>query len=180
MAKIIGRTPDEKDAFLDIQNEIISFFDKNKFVKHFPQYQNGNFFNETLQKFIDLLWAEFEKSNDWKTALSTFEGNLSVPVMTIHKSKGLEFDCVYFVGLEDNSFFTFQRNRSEDICAFFVAVSRAKNELHFTRCLNRTSLNNNSGTQSITIIKSIHDAIESVVDIELYDHTSNADGVSVP
>lgn len=57
--------------------------------------------------------------------------------MTIHKSKGLEYDSVYFVGLEDSAFWNFKKQPEEDRCAFFVALSRAKKSVTFTYCSYR-------------------------------------------
>ena len=45
---------------------------------------------------------------DWMLAIENFEGLHSVPIMTIHKSKGLEYNAVYFVGLEDSAFWSFK------------------------------------------------------------------------
>ena len=59
--------------------------------------------------------------------------------MTIHKSKGLEYSAVYFVGLEDSAFWSFKNQPEEDRCTFFVALSRAKKELLFTFCKYRNS-----------------------------------------
>ena len=52
--------------------------------------------------------------------------------MTIHKSKGLEYEVVYFLGLEDSAFWSFNDQPEEDKSAFFVALSRAKSYLIFT------------------------------------------------
>ena len=57
--------------------------------------------------------------------------------MTIHKSKGLEFDSVYLVGLEDSAFWNFKYQPDEDRCAFFVALSRAQRQATFTFCRHR-------------------------------------------
>ena len=57
--------------------------------------------------------------------------------MTIHKSKGLEYDVVYFLGLEDSAFWSFDNQPEEDKSAFFVALSRAKSHLIFTYCNRR-------------------------------------------
>ena len=59
--------------------------------------------------------------------------------MTIHKSKGLEYSVVYFVGLEDSAFWKFKQQPGEERCAFFVALSRAKKQVTFTFCKNRES-----------------------------------------
>jgi superfamily I DNA/RNA helicase len=55
-----------------------------------------------------------------------------VPVMTIHKSKGLEYHSVIFIGLEDGAFWSYETQPDEDKCAFFVALSRAKERVIFT------------------------------------------------
>lgn len=74
---------------------------------------------------------------NWSLAIENFQGLHSVPIMTIHKSKGLEYDVVYFVGLEDSAFWNFKKQPEEDRCTFFVALSRAKTELYFTFCKYR-------------------------------------------
>ncbi|WP_081578963.1 3'-5' exonuclease [Exiguobacterium antarcticum] len=70
-------------------------------------------------------------------AISSFEGNDSIPLMTVHKSKGLEFEIVFFVGFDDNSFWNFSNQPNEDICTFFVGLSRSKRYLFFTFSENR-------------------------------------------
>lgn len=59
--------------------------------------------------------------------------------MTIHKSKGLEYDVVFFIGLEDGAFWNFNNQKNEDFCTFFVALSRAKKRVDFTFSCNRSS-----------------------------------------
>lgn len=59
--------------------------------------------------------------------------------MTIHKSKGLEYEAVFFIGLEDSAFWNFTNQKNEDFCAFFVALSRAKMRIDFTFSANRSS-----------------------------------------
>jgi superfamily I DNA/RNA helicase len=49
--------------------------------------------------------------------------------MTIHKSKGLEFEFVVILGVEKQAFWG---KADEERCAFFVGVSRAKNRLVLT------------------------------------------------
>ncbi|MEL7657340.1 MAG: 3'-5' exonuclease, partial [Bacillota bacterium] len=126
-----------RETFEEIIHAIIEHYGIKILHDFFPQYQNGDYFDRVKSKFVDLLWEEFSHTRDWLKSLKAFEGETSVPAMTIHKSKGLEFECVFLVGLEDNSFFSFERQRDEDICAFFVAISRAKNELHITRSNSR-------------------------------------------
>jgi len=44
--------------------------------------------------------------------------------MTIHKSKGLEYHTIIFVGLHHNAFWGYRNNREEETNTFFVALSR--------------------------------------------------------
>ena len=84
--------------------------------------------------------------------------------MTIHKSKGLEYDTIFFIGLEDDAFWTFNTQREEDICTFFVAFSRAKRRIDFTFCSNRpiNSWNNQIKTkQKRESIKEFYELLNS-------------------
>ena len=55
-----------------------------------------------------------------------------VPAMTIHKSKGLEFHTVIFLGLEDSQWWGFANQPDEEKRGFFVAFSRAAERVFFT------------------------------------------------
>lgn len=57
--------------------------------------------------------------------------------MTMHKSKGLEFKTVFFIGFEDENLWNYRNNRNEETCGFFVAFSRAKEQIIFTACRRR-------------------------------------------
>jgi superfamily I DNA/RNA helicase len=63
-------------------------------------------------------------------ALTMLTDERAVRIMTIHKSKGLEFDSVVILGVENQAFWG---KVDEERCAFFVGASRAK------RCLVLTS-----------------------------------------
>lgn len=62
-------------------------------------------------------------------ALERFSDDQAVRIMTMHKSKGLEFDSVILLGVENQ---TFWGKADEERCAFFVGVSRAKRRLIMT------------------------------------------------
>lgn len=114
-------------------NTITSFLDTNRIKAYFPVYIQGNYFNKILDKFIELFNIEFEEANqNWQNAIDSFCGLNSIPIMTIHKSKGLEYSAIYFIGLEDSAFWNFKNQPEEDRCAFFVALSRAKKSVTFT------------------------------------------------
>lgn len=67
-------------------------------------------------------------------ALERFSDDQAVRILTIHKSKGLEFDSVIIMAIENEIFFG---NQDENRCAFFVGVSRAKKRLVITHADQR-------------------------------------------
>lgn len=127
-----------KHDFHVLLNHIIQFWGGNRIKAMFPKYSQGTFLNDLLNKFQNYMWPELEATQmNWMLAIENFEGLHSVPIMTIHKSKGLEYNAVYFVGLEDSAFWSFKNQPEEDRCTFFVALSRAKEEILFTFCKYR-------------------------------------------
>lgn len=133
-----------KRDFHQLLQHALDFWGIANIKSSFPTYQQGNYLGQVLTKFQDFLWKELQTTKmDWTLALENFQGLHSVPIMTIHKSKGLEYDVVYFMGLEDSAFWNFRNQPEEDRCAFFVALSRAKKEMFFTFSKFR-----NSTTQS--------------------------------
>lgn len=128
---------DEKD-FRALLKHAIQFLGEKRIKSMFQAYGQGTYLNDQLNKFENYMWMELETAQmDWILAIENFEGLHSVPIMTIHKSKGLEYDVVYFVGLEDSAFWNFKNQPDEDRCTFFVALSRAKKEILFTFCKYR-------------------------------------------
>ena len=126
---------DSESSFSAVQNMIINFYGEDKLKALFPDNKQGNYLADKLQKFTELFWKEVEIANkDWYRAVKGFRGEESIPIMTIHKSKGLEYDSVYFMGLEDSAFWNFKNQPEEDRCVFFVALSRAKRKITFTYC----------------------------------------------
>jgi superfamily I DNA/RNA helicase len=106
-------------------------------VGAFPQYRQGRYWRRVLENLAAVLWAEYERSGDWQVAARVLLGEGVIPAMTIHKSKGLEYHTVIFVGLEDSSWWNFANDDEEEIRAFFVAFSRASQRVLFTFCEHR-------------------------------------------
>lgn len=87
---------------------------------------------ETLKKFI--------KENDLTTFLRYVyspiplkkKDNNVVKLMTIHGSKGLEFDNVFVVGIEDGKFPSDKSDIKEEARLMYVAVTRPKNNLYLS------------------------------------------------
>ncbi|WP_437389548.1 UvrD-helicase domain-containing protein [Priestia filamentosa] len=111
---------------------ISNFYNLNRLKKSYPKYSQGTYINKLIQDMEGYLYYYFQQTGDWLSSIDTFEGKDSIPIMTIHKSKGLEYDAVFFVGFDDNAFWSFSHQQQEDTCTFFVGLSRAKRYLYFT------------------------------------------------
>ncbi|WP_187394251.1 3'-5' exonuclease, partial [Aeromonas sobria] len=99
-----------------------------------PDYESRDRLSEVIRdtkiKIEELLTLE----PDLPQALKRFSDDQAVRILTIHKSKGLEFDSVIIMAVENEIFFG---NQDENRCAFFVGVSRAKKRLVLTHADQR-------------------------------------------
>lgn len=130
-----------KTNFIEFIKFFIDSIDENRIIAQYPIYSQKIYLRHILDNFCELFWEELQIANfKWRKAIDGFNGLLSIPIMTIHKSKGLEYSIVYFLGLEDAAFWNFKKQPEEDRCAFFVALSRAKNSVKFTYCKYRETL----------------------------------------
>ena len=86
--------------------------------------------NSTTTKIQELL----EKESDLIKVLKSFLDDQAIRIMTIHKSKGLEFHSVIMLAVEEE---TFWGDKDAERCAFFVSVSRAKQRLLITNSKER-------------------------------------------
>lgn len=98
-------------------NSIIDFFGIGNIKAKFPAYKQGTYFMNVINQFESLFFEEYVAAHGvWNLAIENFRGDHSVPIMTIHKSKGLEYNAVYFIGLEDSAFWNFRNQPDEDRC----------------------------------------------------------------
>ena len=119
---------------------------------------------ENVEEFLNSIY-EFVSENDGEEAadisLSSFLQTISlitdmdkqkkedlnaVKLMTVHSAKGLEFSVVYIVGMEDGLFPSSMTLESpmklqEERRLFYVAMTRAKEELSISFCQTRYKYN---------------------------------------
>lgn len=119
-------------AVRNVLAKILDFVGPEAIRNYYPQYRRGDFYDQTLRDCAHHLAAARAHTSNWLEAVGHFEGTDSVPIMTIHKSKGLEYHTIVFVGLEDSALWGFQRAPVEETSAFFVAFSRAISRVVFT------------------------------------------------
>ena len=134
-ADLVSNIIMNEDQMLTIIDSIIEKIGDKRIISNFSMYNGKNDLANIIDKFSKLLYKEYSHlQGDWIEIVANFKGETSIPIMTIHKSKGLEYEAVYFLGLEDSAFWNFNKQPEEDKRAFFVALSRAKSYLIFTYC----------------------------------------------
>lgn len=99
-----------------------------------PDYESRDRLKEVIRDTKRRIEELLELEPDLPKALERFSDDQSVRILTIHKSKGLEFDSVIMMAVENEIFFG---NEDENRCAFFVGVSRAKSRLILTHADQR-------------------------------------------
>lgn len=114
--------------------EFLKKINREVIVALSPEYESKprlkELIRETKKRIIELL----EKEQDLVKALRYFSDDQAVRILTIHKSKGLEFHSVIMLAIEKE---TFWGKPDEERCAFFVGISRAKERLLVTYSQHR-------------------------------------------
>ncbi|MPY99976.1 MAG: AAA family ATPase [Actinophytocola sp.] len=93
----------------------------------------------TLEAFKIRLADVIARVRSWDQLAGAFTDDEAVPLLTIHRSKGLEYHTVFFLGLDGDQWWAHARNTVESTMTFFVGVSRAAERLIFTQCDQRGS-----------------------------------------
>ena len=121
--------------------EIVKTIGKMKMKAVFPQYRSKHL-NKVGKSICLLFQHEIDKNpTDIKKAIENYEGANQVKLMTIHKSKSLEFDTVFFVDFHHDSWWGLckairqnnDKKQREEKNSFFVGLSRAEERLFFTK-----------------------------------------------
>lgn len=129
--------PQKGAAAHAVVGEVLNFIGRERLVAVHPAYAQGDWFSKVVDAATVHLKNSCEGSDNWTIALDGYGGLHAVPLMTIHKSKGLEYDTVVFVGLDDGAWWSFAGDQIEATAGFFVAFTRAKQRVVFTHCARR-------------------------------------------
>ena len=120
-----------------VLNMILDHLGRDKVKQSYGEYRQGDHQAVTENQLVAYLTESCQRSTSWLDALDDFEGIQCIPMMTIHKSKSLEFRVVIFVGLDDRGWWSFPQQPEEGRSAFFVAFSRAEQQVVFSYCESR-------------------------------------------
>jgi len=121
-----------KKEISELVKALLNYANPDRIRAIIPQYKQKAYLQKMITDFESSLDSYVKSANNFIEALDQFCGLNTIPVMTVHKSKGLEYHTVVFVGLEDGAFWSFTSQPDEDKSTFFVALSRAKLRVIFT------------------------------------------------
>ncbi len=131
LREVLGTASRDEAGVRCVIDVILAFLQRDRITSRFPQYEQGTYLDDLIDKLCASL-GEYSAGRNWDEVLDILEGKDSVPIMTTHKSKGLEYHTIVFVGLEDSALWGFQNGEDEETRGFFVAFSRAKYRVIFT------------------------------------------------
>lgn len=120
-----------------VVDRVLDLVGRDRLLAAHPAYAQGGWFDKVVDAAGIHLRNSAAGAAGWTQALDVYEGLHSVPLMTIHKSKGLEYHSVIFVGLDDGAWWSFAGDQIEATAGFFVAFTRAKQRVVFTYCARR-------------------------------------------
>ena len=138
LAKVTdGKKPSEISGS-ELTNCILDHVARNELQRTYREYVGGERLNSAISGF-EGFYDECRKGDfSWSDCIKNMEGTDSVRLMTIHKSKGLEYHSVIFTEFNDDAFW----GNEDDVNVFFVALSRARERVNFSITLDASGTRN--------------------------------------
>ncbi len=122
------------DTVLEMAQEFVDQVGEAALSRLSAEYEHGGRLQEVIDYTYLRLGDLLENDPNPMAALRLFADDNAVRIMTIHKCKGLEFDSVVILGVEEEAYWG---KLMEERSAFFVGISRAKSRLVLTTCDSR-------------------------------------------
>lgn len=134
-AAVTGKTyPDLTMEWWELVQVFLEHIGIDTLVALSPDYESIERLQEVIQETKVRIEELLRLEPDLPLALDRFSDDQAIRILTIHKSKGLEFDTVILLAVENETFFG---DQDANRCAFFVGVSRAKRRLCLTYAEHR-------------------------------------------
>ncbi len=121
----------------DLFRQLLGVFGEDRLRASQPAYRRDEDFCRVREGFVRLLDESRSNAGTWHEVIDRFVGKNQIALMTIHKSKGLEFHTMIFYGLDASEWWSLRPQKPEELRAFYVALTRAKQRAIFTRAEDR-------------------------------------------
>jgi superfamily I DNA/RNA helicase len=110
----------DRDAMAKLVDELIGVVGRDSVVVLSTDYAQGNRLDQLIEDTVGRISNLLEEGTELSATLTAFSADRAVRIMSIHKSKGLEFDTVIMMGVEEE---TFWGKIDEERSAHFVGIS---------------------------------------------------------
>lgn len=115
-------------------------------------------------ELIDILKLTALSNGDLEELIINNSNKKKIPIITVHQSKGLEYDTVFLAGAHENQFPLYksieENNIEEEIRVFYVAITRAKKRLFISYSGKKKSrfIDNiyNHNNKKVIVIENYH------------------------
>jgi superfamily I DNA/RNA helicase len=101
------------------------------------EYADREVLSEVANQAIASVGTAIATTPTLQAAMARLSLEDAVRIMNVHKCKGLEFEHVYFVAIENETFFDSRENIEKARPNFFVGISRARSRLVLTYASTR-------------------------------------------
>ncbi|MGJ8527425.1 UvrD-helicase domain-containing protein [Maritalea sp.] len=128
VSSFIGNREPNEVSVDELTDAILAEATPNEFRRAYREYGSGDRLLDAISGFKEFLQECTSETATWENCISNMEGDDSVRLMTIHKSKGLEYHTVIFLEFNDDAFW----GNDDDVNVFFVALSRAREKIRFS------------------------------------------------
>jgi superfamily I DNA/RNA helicase len=129
--------PPTADAVDRLVAKLLDVVDADAVARCFPSHRAPGETTRMIEAFTIRMTQASADAATWTEACNEFEGLNAVPLLTVHKSKGLEYHTVFFVGIDDKQWWSHKRDPEASTSTFFVGLSRAAQRTIFTYCSAR-------------------------------------------
>jgi len=133
----MNKTPPTRETATQLCDSLLKFVDRDAVRRMFVTYRAADMLEIAEDALRARLQSVCHEASTWLEACDEFEGVNAVPLMTVHKSKGLEYHTVVFLGIDDNQWWAHTPGEQEGLSTFFVGLSRAEQRARFTFCEQR-------------------------------------------
>ncbi len=129
--------PPSRENAKELTDSLFRFVDREAVRRTFVAYRASDALDMAEEAFRLRIGDVASDAASWAEVCDEFEGVDAVPLMTVHKSKGLEYHTIVFLGIDDNQWWAHSPGQQEGLATFFVGLSRAEKRAMFTFCKAR-------------------------------------------
>ena len=118
---------DSSDQFEQVLYAFLKVCERQFLSQLSVEYADDKQLDLSAKQAIEVINVAIRDADTPAAAMVQLTAGDAVRLMTVHKSKGLEFDHVYFVAIENENYFG--DNLEDERATFFVGITRARKKL---------------------------------------------------